>query len=115
VDQQRALAISPGVTGFAVELGTDTIRPSLRLRGELDIATAGQLRDALRGLIRGGRQGVVLDLGELDFLGAAGLNVLAWAATALSRVGGKIIIVNASSIVRRVLSVTGLDHTLIVE
>jgi anti-sigma B factor antagonist len=115
VDQYRVPDIPPGATAFTVELCTDTIRPSLRLRGELDIATAGRLRDALRGLIRGGHQGVVLDLAQLDFLGGAGLEVLAWAAAALDRLGGKIIIINATSIARRALAITGLDHTLVVE
>jgi anti-sigma B factor antagonist len=62
--------------GFSVRVLPEA-GPSVRLAaaGELDIATAGILRDALRVQIAAG-QDVLLDLGAVNFMDASGIRVI---------------------------------------
>ena len=83
---------------------------SLRVSGELDIATAPRLAAALQGEIRPGTS-VTLDLADLAFIDAAGLRVL----VAVSRTvgpAGRVLLRRPSSIVQRVLAVAGLTASI---
>ena len=90
----------------------DTARSCVRLRGELDLATASHLEQRLDRLRRDGHRQLVLDLSELEFLSAAGLTVLLRADQALRALGGRLILTGPTRIVRRVLTITELDATL---
>jgi anti-anti-sigma factor len=61
----------------------------LRLSGELDIATAGQLRDRLHALWADGHA-VVLDLGTLEFIDSSGVRELVRAVWRARRDGRSI-------------------------
>src|SRR5579875_3692136 len=76
--------------------------------GELDIATVPWLRERLTGLAAEGRP-VVVDLGQVSFLGAAGLGVLVGAANRAEASGGSLHLARARPQVRRLLRLTGLD------
>jgi anti-sigma B factor antagonist len=56
----------------------------VRLAGELDLATAGQLRDRLRALCADGHP-VVLDLDRLEFIDSSGVRELVRAVSAARR------------------------------
>jgi anti-anti-sigma factor len=73
--------------------GTAYVRPG----GELDLATAPQLDQALVSALKGARL-VVLDLSELDFLDSCGVHVIAAATSAARTVG------------RRMVTLRGPDH-----
>lgn len=79
--------------------------------GEVDIATAAQLRDRLAGPADGGQQ-VIVDLSGVSFIDAAGLGVLARAAARTAARGGSLQLAAASRPVRRMLAVTGLDGSI---
>src|ERR1700751_2448 len=49
---------------------------SVVVRGEVDMATATQLRDALTELVDGGATRIVLDCRGLEFLDSSGIGVL---------------------------------------
>lgn len=83
----------------------------LRLVGELDIATAAQLDQALATLTREGATVVVLDVAELAFMDSSGLGVLLRAA----RSGTRIRLRRASGAVRELIGATGLSDVLQVE
>jgi anti-anti-sigma factor len=78
----------------------------LRLRGDLDYATAPRLREYLAQL-EGTRLGLVIELRWLRMLDSSGLAVLLQARTAAERRGGALGIRGAQGIVRRVLERTG--------
>ena len=59
----------------------------LRLAGELDIATAGQLRERIQTLVATGYP-VVLDLGWLEFMDSTGVRELIRAVCRTRREGG---------------------------
>jgi anti-sigma B factor antagonist len=100
---------------MSVDIFHDTLRTEARLRGALDGTTAHQLDEALDRIIADGRLHVVLDLGELDFLAAAGLRVFVRADAVLRAAGGSLALTEPSRSIRRVLAVTQLDRTLTVD
>lgn len=79
--------------------------------GEIDIATAAQLRNRLAGPVGDGQQ-VIVDLSGVGFIDAAGLGVLARAAAQAAVRGGGLQLAAARRSVRRVLAVTGLDGSI---
>lgn len=77
------------------------------VRGEIDMATAPQLRDLLDQLIEAGSRRIVLDCRELAFLDSSGIGVL---IAARNRLGddGEIVIDSPPAHVRKVLEITGV-------
>jgi anti-sigma B factor antagonist len=82
----------------------------LRLRGELDLASANQLEAAIRHLQDPVE--VVIDLGGLTFLDMAGLRVLITAHDDAARAGQRFVLANVSKPIRRVLSLAAADTVL---
>jgi anti-sigma B factor antagonist len=87
------------ITGEVVD-GVCTIR----VTGDVDLATADQLRDAL---VRSADSGlpVLVDLAGVGFLDATGVSALIAGRQAA---GGRFRITGASGVVHRILSITGL-------
>jgi anti-anti-sigma factor len=84
----------------------------VEVRGELDLATAGQLERALADLIDDqGCRSVVLDLHGLDFIGSAGLSVLLKAQEHARSYGGKFTLARPSATARRAIEICGLLST----
>ena len=83
----------------------------IMVAGEVDIATAPQLREHLAVLAGSGRP-VIADLDQVSFIDAAGLRVLAAAARQASGAGGSLHVVSGRYLVRRVFALTGLDRAL---
>ncbi len=97
-------------TQLQVDVASDDLRCSVRLGGELDLATAARLRDALNVVCTGGYRLVVVDLGGLRFLSLTGLQVLAGAGQMLRAVGCQLVLANPDAVTVRVLAVTKLDR-----
>lgn len=82
----------------------------LRVGGELDIATAGQLDEALRSALRGRPESLLVDLRGLSFVdpsGARPLRVLVGKQPSPTRLR-----IRAAGGVRRVLELVGLASLL---
>ena len=62
---------------FEVHRATVDGRPTLYVRGELDIATCAQLGDAVADVLATGARTLVVDLGETTFLDSSGARQLA--------------------------------------
>ncbi len=82
-------------------------RRSLRVSGELDIATAPVLAAALDGEVRPGSR-LRLDVDDLVFVDAAGLRVLV-GVRRTAGLTGKVVLGHPTPIVQRVIALTGLD------
>jgi anti-anti-sigma factor len=96
------------VIRFEVQVRPDRARVIVTARGELDIATVGQLRTALDELSAAGWEKLVLDLREITFIDSMGLSLLLEADRAARRTGRSFAIVDGSPAVRRLLEVVGL-------
>ena len=84
----------------------------LSVDGEVDLATAPRLREALTSLVTEGNLRVVVDLSGTDFLDSTGLGAL---VTGLKRVrakGGEMRVVCTSERVAKVFEITSLDRVL---
>ena len=89
----------------------DGVRVRVRLRGELDLATAPRLSEALRTL-HDRREPILIDLDELSFIDMSGLRVVMTAAARASREGGALSVTPGSPQVRRLLALVPLDANL---
>jgi anti-sigma B factor antagonist len=79
------------------------------LSGDIDISTAGQLRERLTALAARGRP-LVIDLNPVTFIGASGLGVLAHAASRATAHGTRLHVVSDRYQTRRLFRITGLHH-----
>ena len=94
-----------------LDVASDDAGALITVRGEIDMATAPQLRDVLDELIEGGSQRIVLDCRALGFLDSSGIGVL---VAARNRLGddGEIVLDSPPSHVRKVLEITGVASHL---
>lgn len=107
------------VDGLRVAVSRDGATAVVRLRGELDLATAGQLEGRLRDLL--GRHRVdpvselVIDTAGLFFVDVSGLRVMVVVQRQLAARGGRLVLRRPSRQVRRLLDLLDLADTLPVE
>jgi anti-sigma B factor antagonist len=96
---------------FAVEwrFRTDGVR--LAVVGELDVATAPALADSVAVALDADRR-VVLDLGRLTFIDAAGLGALVAAHRYAADRGAVLELVAVPARARRLFAITGLQSLL---
>lgn len=64
----------------------------VRVRGELDLATAPRLHTQLQALLRAGYRDLDLDLDDVDFCDVAGLNTLLRTHAEAVRAGGGLVV-----------------------
>jgi anti-anti-sigma factor len=91
-------------------------RPStarVAVLGEIDLATAPMLRDWLLGVLRERAPALLnIDLAGVTFLDCAGIGALVCVRNAAVLVGQQVWISHSTSVVRRVLELTGLLDVL---
>ena len=92
-------------------MSREATRTRVRLRGELDIATAGAVAKRLA-VLRERHESVLLDLDELTFIDASGIRLVVDAAEASRRDGWAFAVTHGSWAVRRVLKLLELDKHL---
>jgi|HubBroStandDraft_6_1064221.scaffolds.fasta_scaffold484392_2 anti-sigma B factor antagonist len=81
------------------------------LSGELDLASAPQLRELLvTMLIEDGPSRLVIDLSDLVYLDSTGLSVLVTAHKRASSTGTELTLANPNASVTRLLGITALDQ-----
>ncbi|MFY1692804.1 STAS domain-containing protein [Plantactinospora sp. WMMB782] len=78
------------------------------LEGELDLATVPQLNDRIDQLLETGHPHIVLDLSQLSFCDSTGLSAFVRGSNLCVDAGGWLRVTGATSVVARVLTVTGL-------
>ena len=112
----RSLALPPASTAFHAP-GLDVeINPGVPatagISGEIDIASAPWLREALLLALRRHGPAMHLDLQEVTFLDCSGINVLLAAARRARAEGGRIRVVRPSAAAWRLIALLGLQHVL---
>ena len=89
---------------------TNDGRATVRVRGELDIATADQAYAYLRDVVDNQDGPVTMNLSELTFCDAAGLGVLARVAGHARRRGRSLKLTAARPALLRIMRITGMDE-----
>jgi anti-sigma B factor antagonist len=80
----------------------------LRLRGEVDVYSAQQLRERVIQLLADGIRHVIADLREVDFLDSTGLGVLVGSLKRLREHDGSLRLVTGEGRIQQLLHLTGL-------
>jgi anti-sigma B factor antagonist len=87
------------------------------VRGELDLGSAPDLEPALEQAMAAGDPSVLIDLTECEFIDSTGIALIvrAWQRIDASAEGdgaGRLVICSDNAQVRRVLEITGLEHSI---
>jgi anti-sigma B factor antagonist len=90
------------------EEGLDGDRHVVAVRGDLDLHTAPELKDALTRAIDDGRNRLVVDLTETSYMDSSGLTALVLAHKRLRKRGGQLVVVNVDESIGRTFEITGL-------
>ncbi len=85
-------------------------RATVRVRGELDIATADQAYAYLRDVVHNQQGPITLNLADLTFCDAAGLGVLARVAGHARRAERSLKLTGARPSLLRIMRITGMDE-----
>nr|WP_042186762.1 STAS domain-containing protein [Kibdelosporangium sp. MJ126-NF4]CEL17532.1 hypothetical protein [Kibdelosporangium sp. MJ126-NF4]CTQ91242.1 hypothetical protein [Kibdelosporangium sp. MJ126-NF4] len=80
--------------------------------GEIDVDTQQTFEEAVRVGLASVAPVVILDLAKVTFLGSTGLRVLVTAHNETLDAGRALRLVHGSSVVHRVLEITGLEQVL---
>lgn len=83
--------------------------------GEVDLLTAPHLSVVVTAVAARGPAVVILDLGAVTFMDAAGLRIIARGAEQLTRRGGRLVLRAPSRLVGRLLEITGLEAVVEIE
>jgi anti-anti-sigma factor len=101
------------VEPFAIEIDEREDRIVVTPRGELDMASAPELEQAVMPPLHEGRW-VVLDLRSLDFIDSSGLRVVVGAHRSAEEHGGRFTCVRGApgSTVHRIVEIAGIDGVI---
>ncbi|MBV9309597.1 MAG: STAS domain-containing protein [Solirubrobacterales bacterium] len=97
---------------FRVEVRSEGSASILMLIGELDLASSTALEQELDRAMEPGRNAVILDLRELEFMDSTGLSVLVKAHQRAEEAGTEFGLVKGPAQVQRLLSLTGVADRL---
>jgi anti-sigma B factor antagonist len=84
----------------------------VEVRGDLDMATAPQLRESLQQRVNVGDRQVVVDLSGVGFMDSSALGVLVVMFKALRVVGGRLSLAAVQPVVYSVLAVTSVNRVI---
>jgi len=97
---------------FGVEVTRDDRVSTVRVRGEIDLAAADRLEQALQSVQAEPSEVTILDLREVTFLDSTGLRTITSADARARKDGHELRIVRGSDQVQKLLHVTGMDKIL---
>lgn len=100
------------VEPFAVRIERDQL---VVVSGEVDIATASELSEALAAVASTGIACVLVDLAAVTFMDSSGLGALVIQQRELDVTGRSLRICAASRIVQSVLQMSGVQHLFLLE
>jgi anti-sigma B factor antagonist len=99
----------PFLASVRLVSGTATVA----LHGEVDLATATQLRHCLAQALALSPKRLVIDMTDLRFIDASGLPALFWAASQLGP--HSVVLRSPNYLATRLFTITGLDQVCLVE
>lgn len=88
---------------------------NVQLDGEVDIYTAGSLKDAFMKMLEENKENMRIDAEKLDYIDSTGLGVLIGVLKKLKEEEKNIIISNIKPSIKKLLNITGLDKIFVIE
>lgn len=95
---------------FHIDERSGTSPLVIAVQGEIDVATAPQLRESLHRVIADGESTVVLDLLGVTFLDSTALGVMVGALKRCRELGGELHVVIADPRILKIFEITGLTN-----
>jgi anti-anti-sigma factor len=87
----------------------------IKLQGRMDATWSDHVARALAECVQSGHHMICVDMAEVDYISSAGIRILLLYARQLSAIQGRLSVINASSNVRKVLELAGLDSLLLAQ
>ena len=103
------------VPKFAVTTSVEASTTVVTVRGELDIASAAELREALLRLIADEMPHLTIDGSGITFVDSSGLAVLMMAARRWEKAGRRIALRSPSQTLARIVDLTGVRRAFDVD
>ena len=100
--------MAAGSTPFDLSVAEEPDTVVITVSGELDLATAPELREACTNAVRSSAGTVRIDVGGLTFLDSSGLSVLVETHRELEGRSASLVLHHVTDRTRRVLDVAGL-------
>jgi anti-sigma B factor antagonist len=100
------------MSDLSIDLTSEGPARVVRLGGELDLASAPQLTDALSRLDGSSTGRLVIDLSDCEFIDSAGLAAILHGAQELSEAGGSVRIACPEGNLRDLLRMTAIDQSI---
>ncbi len=101
--------VATGLRGTMVETTLAEAAVTVAVRGDLDDAAIPEVAQAIADAVSGaGTHDVVLDLGDVAFIDATGLEFIVRCRRSLTRVGGTLSVSRPTEQVERLLAVCGI-------
>ena len=102
----------PAAPGLTLNVVGAVPRGRVLVAGELDVLTAPALDRLLTELLQAGYRQLSIDSSGVQFLGAAGVNVICRATVRYREAGGRLQVIALPAHIRHILARTGLDSGL---
>ena len=104
----------PPILTVMVETDGAGAAATVRVCGEVDLATVADLRAGLEKAVVGRPSRLVVDLAATTFIDASGMHAIAWARRAAPP-ACEVVLRSPNRLAQRVIELTGLDRTCRVE
>lgn len=92
-----------------VDVHTEGDHHVITVKGEIDLATAPELSEVVRGILETARH-LVIDLDQVGFLDSTGLSVLVASHRRITSQGGSMVLVCNNARCMKVMNITGLSR-----
>ena len=114
--QDRLPSLAPSAErqpeGFQLEVRRRPRTTVIALSGELDLIGAPKVEQAVADVAASESRGIVIDLGQLEFMDVSGLQAVLVSQRRARAAGGRCAVVNANEQVSRLFRLTDTDHCL---
>jgi len=101
------------ISEFSISVGTINVNdsksiPAIRVRGEIDIYTCGELRKTLATTLENSSHDFLLNLEHVQYIDSTGLGTIAHSAQQIQASNGKIYVVCTKPQIKKIFEVSGL-------
>jgi len=85
---------------------------SIAIKGRLDADSSAEAETVVKDALKGEKNRLLFNLGELEYLSSAGLRVLLSAAKEMRRRDGKIVLCDLNEFVKEIFEVSGFQSLI---
>jgi anti-anti-sigma factor len=94
-----------------IKVQDNGVNARVQLTGRLDAAGVTEVWVEFNKLVET-KRGLIVDVSGMTFLTSNGIRMLTAAAKSMTRRGGRVVLLNPSTVVSEVLAVTGMDSII---